>query len=557
MSTARKELREALSRYASDTLTDIRTAAGFCETFPKWILQTENELEMMVDIKTRPDNISQAENKGKAFMASLKSKVMPGTVARRRAELEKELASVLEETLGGLESLDLFLEAVEKLAVTSLHVFTENRELRLPKKFDLEQVEVLIAAARLVCPLLLEFKRDDHVFFLPRLQNAEVLAYQLDRYGRAVQTVCEKMEKSCFSDVCPKTSEETGVELDVDWTDDDVRRMLDHINQLHEIRSNQDFRMVFLFQEVSCSRFVSKFNERQPRMLQFLNALEENAVQLDRMNKGSKTASVTGSSVGAVGGVLSIVGLALMPFTAGVSSILLMTGIGMGVTSGVNSIVTAATEVGVNFHQKKKASESFHSFMKDVQSLQDELEKVTSQPTSRMEPSEMEVVLGVGKILCKRGGVAKGIDAMVDIASAFKALKNEELFACAGKVVVQEGNALSNAPRVALEIPDIGQAAAKGALATPKAARAGFIALNALFLSMDIFFICKDSISLASGNETEFSQFIRCRAELWRSEMESWQKMCESLREGLPRFEKNKALLETPFYLENGDLKKF
>ncbi|XP_069572156.1 apolipoprotein L3-like [Brachyistius frenatus] len=537
MSTARKELQEALSRYASDTLTDIRTAAGFCKTFPEWIFQREKELERMLDIKTR------ADNKRKAFMASMKSKVMPGTVARQKEELEKELAIVLKETLGGLESLDLFLEAVEKLAVTSLHVFTENRVLRLPEKFDLEQVEVPIAAAQLVCPLLLEFKRDDHVFFLPRLQNAEVLAYQLDRYIQSVQTVCEKMEKSRFSNVCPKTSEETVVELDADWTDDEVRRMLDHINQLHEIRSNQDFRTVFLFQEVSCSRFVSEFNERQPRMLQFLNALEENAVQLDRMNKGSKISSVTGSSVGAVGGVLSIVGLALMPFTAGASGILLMTGIGMGVTSGVNSIVTATTEFGVNFYQQKKAGKSFHRFMEDVQSLQVEVEKVTSQPASRMEPSEMEVALGVGKVLCRAGCVVKSIDVLVDLASA-------------GKVVAKEGKALSNVPRVAAEIPDIGQAAAKSALITTKAARAGFIALNALFLGMDIFFICKDSISLASGNQTEFSQFIRFRAELWRSEMDLWQKMCKSLQEGLPRSEKNKALLETPFYLENGDLKK-
>ncbi|XP_069021687.1 apolipoprotein L2-like [Embiotoca jacksoni] len=536
MSTARTELREALSRYASDTLTDIRTAAGFCETFPEWILQRENELAMMLDIQTR------ADNKRKAFMTSLKSKVIPGTVARQQGELEKELAGVLEKMLGGLESLDLFLEAVEKLAVTSLHVFTENQVLRLPEKFDLEQVEVPIAAAQFVCPMLLEFKRDDRVFFLPRLQNAEVLAYQLDRYIQSVQTVCEKMEKSRFSNVCPKTSEETVVELDADWADDEVRRMLDHINQLHEIRSNRDFRTVFLFQEVSWSRFVSEFNERQPRMLRFLNALEENAVQLDNMNKGSKISSVTGSSVGAVGGVLSIVGLALMPFTAGASGILLMTGIGMGVTSGVNGIVTAATEVGVNFHQKKKAGESFHSFMEDVQSLQVELEKVTSQLASRMEPSKMEAALGVGKVFCRAGCVAKSIDALVDLASA-------------GKGVAQEGKVLNNVPRVASEIPDVGQAAAKGALISSKAARAGFIALNALFLGMDVFFICKDSISLASGNQTEFSQFIRCRAELWRSEIDSWQKMCESLREGLPRSEKKKALLETPFYPENGDLK--
>uniref|UniRef100_A0AAQ6ITX5 Uncharacterized protein n=1 Tax=Anabas testudineus TaxID=64144 RepID=A0AAQ6ITX5_ANATE len=187
--------------------------------------------------------------------------------------------------------------------------------------------------------------------------------------------------------------------------------------------------------------------ERQPRMLQFLAELEENAVQLDRMNKGAKISSVAGSSVGAVGGVLSIVGLALIPFTAGVSLGLTMTGMGLGVTSGVNSIVTTATEIGVNRKHQKKASEVFQSFTEDV---------------------EIDVALGVFKILFKANGV-----------------------------VAQEGKALGNVPRVASDIPDIGQAAVKGPLALTKSARAGLIAVNALFLGMDIFFICKDSITLA------------------------------------------------------------
>ncbi|XP_030592189.1 uncharacterized protein LOC115784926 [Archocentrus centrarchus] len=556
MSAARKELQEALCRYTTDTLTYIHTARGFCEMFSKWMLWRETEVEMMVDIKDRVDtldlsisHVTKSEDKGKAFLEYMKSKVTVN-VDSKRAELENELVEVLKDTTGGLENLSCFLDAVEKLAVTSLHVFTENQVLHLPEGISPKYVQAVIAAARLICPLLLEFKRDANVFFLPKLQNVEVLAYQLDRYMQTSKMICEKLDKSCFSDFDLKMSVETVVDLDVDLSEDDIKRMLDHMNLLDEIRMNECFRTVFLFQEELCHGFISEFDERQPRMLQFLNELEETAVQLDRMSKGAKISSVAGSSVGAVGGVLSIVGLALIPFTAGVSLALTMTGLGLGITSGVNSAVTTATEVGVNATQRKKASEVFQNFMEDVQSLQDCVQEVTDQALSKMEASDIDIAVGVGRIAANAGSVGRCIDALVDSASVVKVLKNEELITSAGKVVAEEGKALRNAPRVASDIPDIGQAAAKSSLAVSKSARAGLIALNALFLGMDIFFICKDSISLAKGSETEVSQFIRARAALWSSEMDSWQKIRDLLNEGLPTSEKKKAVLETPIYLE-------
>ncbi|XP_044186054.1 uncharacterized protein LOC122966125 isoform X1 [Thunnus albacares] len=550
MAAPREELQEALCQYTTDTLICIDTVRGFCEKIPKWMLGRETELNMIMDIKDRADKIdlsighvTQSENRGKAFLEYMKSKVTQMTADSRRKELEQELAAVLKDTLGGLEKLNCFLDAVERLAVTSLHVFNEeNRVSHLPQEISPDTVQVVIIAARLVCPLLLQFKRDANAFFLPKLQNVEVLTYQLDRYIQTTQKICDKLEKSCFSEFSLKMATNTVVDLDVNMSEDDIRRMLCHINQLEEIRMDQHFRMVFLFEEESCHHFISEFDERQPRMLQFLNDLEESAVQLDRMNKGAKISSVAGSSVGAVGGVLSIIGLALIPVTAGVSLALTMTGVGMGITSGVNSAVTTATEIGVNRTYQKKASEAFKSFMEDVQSLQDCLDEVTNR-----EASQIDVAVGVSKVLCKVGLVGKSIDSFVDAASAVKMLKSEELIVGAGKVVAQEGKALRNVPRVASDIPDIGQAAVKGPLALSKSARAGFIALNALFVGMDIFVICKDSISLAKGNETEVSQFIRARAALWSSEMDSWKKTRDSLCQGLLTSEKKQAILETPF----------
>ncbi|KAG7223162.1 hypothetical protein INR49_015770 [Caranx melampygus] len=253
----------------------------------KWVKMRKTESEMMMDIKNRADqlnlsfsHVTQSEGKGKAFGEFLKNKMTPQTIIdERSATLNEELASVLKDTLEGLKKLDCFLDAVERLAVTSCHVFTENQMLHLPDGISFKHVQDVI---------------------------------------RAAQT--------------------------------------------------------------------------------------------------------------------------------GVSLALTMTGVGLGVASGVNGAVTTATGIGVNHKHQKKASEVFKLFMEDMQSLQDCLEVVINETVPRVETSTVSVAVGVGTVLVKL-------------------LKNEEMIAAAGKVLAQEGKALRNVPRVASDIPDIGQAAVKGPLA--------------------------------------------------------------------------------------------
>ncbi|XP_030263715.1 uncharacterized protein LOC115575637 [Sparus aurata] len=516
----RQELQEALSRYSTDTLTYINTVSGFCEGISSWKDAREKELSKLNEIKEKADKVDLS------FSHVTQSETT-------YSSCEELLAAVLADTLEGLKKLDHFLEAVEKLTVTSLHVFMEeNQVLHLPEGISLKHVQVVIAAARLMCPLLLAFKRDASVFFLPKLQNVEVLSYKLDEYIKTTRIICEMLEERLRFQ---RTATKTVVNLDVDLSEDTIQRMLNHANQLHKIRMDQNFRLVFLFQDVSCSGFIDEFKERQPRMLKFLTDLEQVAVQLDKMNKGAKISSVAGSSVGAVGGILSIVGLALIPVTAGVSLGLTIAGAALGVTSGVNSAVTTATEIGVNRTQQNKASEVFQSFMEDVQSLQRCLEKVMGQIGSNLEASDIELVVGAGRVLGKVAGVGKGIDALVDAVSALKLL-------------AQEGKALCNVPRAASDIPDIAQAAVKGPLALGQAARAGFIVANALFLGMDVFFICKDGYSLAKGIETKVSKLIRARAALFSSEMDSWKKIHDSLCKGQKTSEEYRAVMNMIFY---------
>ncbi|KAM9434097.1 uncharacterized protein Hap1MRO34_002748 [Clarias gariepinus] len=200
MFRTREKLEEQLGEYILHTLKYTETVKEFCDGESKWTLQRGTECDMMRDIKDRADQITlkfdhvqKAENKAKALGEYMWSGLSQGKADSRRQELEKELGEVLKDTLEGLEKLHNFLDAVEKLAVTSLFVFMS--ESFMPNGVSSMSIRSVISAARMASPLLVHFKRDAEVLFLPNLFNIEVLALQLDNYISVTQQICKKMEK--------------------------------------------------------------------------------------------------------------------------------------------------------------------------------------------------------------------------------------------------------------------------------------------------------------------------------------------------------------------------
>ena len=189
---------ETLQPYVSETLDYIDTVNKFCNRNSKWKLQRETELDMMMEIKGRANqpnlsigHVFKSTNKGKAIGEYLGSMLRFGNTCE---DLDKELTTVLKNTLEGIEELTYFLDAVEKLAATSLHVFTGGEEVvKLSLGICLESVEDSISAARLVCPLLLQFKRDAGVFFHPSLHNVDVFMTELTNYICTTEKICTLM----------------------------------------------------------------------------------------------------------------------------------------------------------------------------------------------------------------------------------------------------------------------------------------------------------------------------------------------------------------------------
>ncbi|KAM9434107.1 LOW QUALITY PROTEIN: apolipoprotein L2-like, partial [Clarias gariepinus] len=189
-------------------------------------------------------------------------------------------------------------------------------------------------------------------------------------------------------------------------------------------RKDGSFRLTFVF-GVKAQILIKLFSERRSKMFQFLSDLKEAAVQLDKMKKGSNISTVAGSSVGGgAGGVLSIVGLALAPVTAGVSLALTLTGLSLGVTSGVTGI------------------------------------------------TEMALPLGTDEVIAK-----------------------------AVNLGLNEAKAGQSIPKLAADLPDVGQLAKGTPVALSQSARVGFIGLNAFFIGLDVLFIFKSGTSLAEGSQ--------------------------------------------------------
>ena len=268
----------------------------------------------------------------------------------------------------------------------------------------------------------------------------------------------------------------------------------------------EHFRTVFLFKYKSCSDFINKFSGWEPRMLKSLKHLDGAADNLNYLNQVAKTFSVLGSLVGIGGGILSIYGLTLSPATKGVP--VTKSGAYLGIICTAIIVLAFIIELCWD-NKKKKANELFQSFMADMQSLQRCLKEETNHQLTQIQ--ESEIVVGESMVFGKVRAVIKLIDLLVDIKGAS-------------------------------DIPDICQTAVK-----KRFGNLLLIGANVLSLLTDAFCIYKHGYSLVQCSETEVSKIIKARAALWRSQLNSWQKIHDSLHEGQRISEEHQAVLDKLF----------
>ncbi|XP_069485040.1 apolipoprotein L3-like [Ambystoma mexicanum] len=202
---------------------------------------------------------------------------------------------------------------------------------------------------------------------------------------------------------------------------------------------------------------------------------------VDRFHHGATIASITGGVVSAAGGITTVVGLILAPFTFGAS--LIVTGVGLGVAAagGVTSASATISDT-VNERVERGKVENlirqYETNMNEVhvclKSLHCQLERLSSHPDfSRIGTKEFEAVALTALPRAGRG-----------IANVVEIVRLAQLGKAAG--------GLARGIRIA-------------GLATG--------ILTGLFLIMDAIFIAKDAKDLHEGAKTEAAAKIREAAD--------------------------------------------
>ncbi|XP_030220279.1 apolipoprotein L1 isoform X2 [Gadus morhua] len=230
--------------------------------------------------------------------------------------------------------------------------------------------------------------------------------------------------------------------------------------------------------------FNKLFTERAESLWQHVLDLNAIADNLDRFNKKTKIAQITGGSTSALGGVATIAGLALAPVTFGTSLIITAVGLGVATAGGLTSAGAGISNQVNNSLDRKKVEK----IVEDYQEKMADINKCMTFIKQGIENLRRFDLLKMRKHAYNRD---------------FPALNNiYEDGAMLGKAILINANEI-------MRVVQIANVAGSTAARAVQIASMATGVLTGLFVGMDIYFVAKDSKELKKGAKSEFAAKIR------------------------------------------------
>ncbi|XP_019739246.1 apolipoprotein L1 isoform X2 [Hippocampus comes] len=231
--------------------------------------------------------------------------------------------------------------------------------------------------------------------------------------------------------------------------------------------------------------FNKLFSERAESLWQHVIDLNGIADGLDKFNKNTKIAQITGGSTSAIGGVATIAGLALAPVTLGTSLIVTAVGLGVATAGGLTSAGAGISNQVNNSMDRKKVEKIVQDYQEKMADLNKCL-KFIKQGIENLRRFD----------LIKMKNNAYNRDFPV-LSSSFY-----EDGAMAGKAILINANEI-------MRVVQIANVAGSTAARAVQIASMATGVLTGLFVGMDIYFVAKDSKELKKGAKSEFAAKIR------------------------------------------------
>ncbi|KAK9971320.1 hypothetical protein ABG768_024694 [Culter alburnus] len=232
------------------------------------------------------------------------------------------------------------------------------------------------------------------------------------------------------------------------------------------------------------NHLYEKSTQTTEELYERLKVLEELANGLERVHFNTTVGSLTGGVVGLAGGITSIVGLILTPFTLGASLIVTGVGIGVAVAGGVAAGASNVTKM-VN---ERSDRQKIKMLITELQ------EKITSTSSCIRN---IHIAIETQKVLSK--------------SKSWSSEESETDWANVGARLGRGLGGISELVRL-IQVGNVGRIAAQTARAV-RVAEAATGVLTGLFVAVDIFFIAldakeihklrKDYASIATQRESE------------------------------------------------------
>ncbi|XP_031706499.1 uncharacterized protein LOC116385310 isoform X2 [Anarrhichthys ocellatus] len=144
-------------------------------------------------------------------------------------------------------------------------------------------------------------------------------------------------------------------------SDDEDKIMREDVSKSFTILADKVHRGLRVFNKV--------FTERAEVLWQSVITLHAIADNLDEFHHKAKIAGITGGTTTAVGGVTAIAGLALAPFTLGVSLVITAVGVGVATAGGIASASAAISDNVNNVQDRKKVEVVLEGYDTHLQAI--------------------------------------------------------------------------------------------------------------------------------------------------------------------------------------------
>ncbi|XP_059411142.1 uncharacterized protein LOC132144597 isoform X1 [Carassius carassius] len=248
--------------------------------------------------------------------------------------------------------------------------------------------------------------------------------------------------------------------------------------------------------------------------------------ELESMHKNTTVGSLTGATMGAAGGITSIVGLALAPVTLGVSLGLTAVGGVLGVAGGATGVICNS----INNSEQKRLRETLEKITSDFQDTinamleilnkiinsTEDIQQLVQQDMNDYIPARMmqggrDKVRGIAAIsrlpkaeMSQKSEVAKYFNNAVLLSKQAKtAFKSVKKISSSSETVrnIHMTSKVAKSMRLSSENVRVVSVSAKTAKAVRSAAALSGV-ISALFVAADVYCIVKNSVEIYEMNHS-------------------------------------------------------